>query len=189
MLQVLTDEQREKLLNAPDHRTRLGRRDRALLAVLLYGGLRIAEVCGLRQDNIIREEGRTRLVFSGKGSKTRTVTLPLRAVSLLEMHQTGNTTAFVFPGRVHSEKGACMKPLTTRAAYNIVIGAAQKAGLPAWVHPHSTRHSYATSLLRKTHDIELVQKVLGHSDIRTTAKYYIGHDPRAADRAAEVFDA
>lgn len=186
MLQVLTEEQRAKLLAAPDHRTRLGRRDRALLAVLLYGGLRIAEAVGLTSDNIHHEEGHTRLVFTGKGGKTRTVTLPEQAVKLLEMHRVAQTSAFIFPGR-GGLPDVTVGHLTTRAAYNAVVSASKKAGLPDWVHPHSTRHSYATLLLRKTHDIQLVQQVLGHADIRTTARFYIGHDPRAADRAAEAF--
>lgn len=91
MLQVLTDAQIQSLVNAPDLRTRLGVRDKALMSVMAFGGLRIQEACHLRKAEVIRRDGITRLTFSGKGGKTRTVTLPPQADSAVEKQLRGTT--------------------------------------------------------------------------------------------------
>jgi integrase len=178
MLKVLTEVQVDALLAAPDWRTRLGKRDRAFLHILALGGLRISEACNLRMDELEWEGDSLRLTFAGKGGYVRTVSLPERAVKALKMHIVGQTSAFVFPGRGEA--------LSARAAHSIVVSAAQKAGLPDWVHPHSLRHTYGTLLMRKTGDLFLVSRVLGHRNMQTTTQYYLAYDRTYADRAAEA---
>ena len=183
VLQVLTDNQVEQLISAPDLRTPQGRKDRAFLSIMAYGGLRIQEVCSLRRDEVQLTGDLIRLTFAGKGGKTRTVSLPpLSAVSGLIKYMQTHTSPYVFPGR-----GGL--PMTPNGGYKIVQRNAAKAGLPDWVHPHTLRHSYGTRLIKQTGDIFLVSRVLGHSDISTTARFYLAFDASYADRAARVFDA
>ena len=179
LLQVLDEASINSLLNAPDLRTRRGRRDKALMSVMAYGGLRIAEACSLKYSDIQYRDEYIRLTFSGKGNKTRTVTLPPQAVSALESHLKGVQAGYIFPGRDG--------PLKPRMARDIVEQHARTAGLPDWVHPHTLRHSYATFLMRKTGDLFLVSRVLGHSNTVTTDKYYLSFDASYADKAAEAW--
>ena len=78
--------------------------------------------------------------------------------------------------------------MAVRSGYDVVVRSAQAANLPAWVHPHTLRHSYATKLIRATGDVFLVSRVLGHSNMQTTARYYLSYDATYADKAAEVFN-
>lgn len=180
MLNVLTDRQITALVSAPDSRTRLGKRDSALLHVLAYGGLRIAEACGLKRGEVEVMDGRTRLTFAGKGSRVRTVSLPPPAVEALACWLKMHRSPYVFPGR-----GG---PLSTRAGRDVMMLWAEKVGLPGWVHPHSLRHSYGSKLMRSTGDLFLVSRVLGHANVNTTSKYYLSYDASYADRAAKVFE-
>ena len=180
MPKVLTDSQRDKLVNTPSTRTPLGKRDRALLAVLAYGGLRIAEACALRRDDITYEDSQMRLTFTGKKGHARTVSLPRRAVSEVESWLTCHTSPFIFPGADGS-----LKP---RAGRYRVMAHAEAAGLPDWVHPHTLRHTYGSSVQRALGDLFLTARVLGHRSVKTTADYYLAFDPKYADRAAGVFE-
>lgn len=180
MKQVLTDEQVEALVAAPDLRTRNGYKERALLSIMAYGGLRIAEAVGLRRDAVKTSDGKTRLTFAGKGGKVRTVALPLRAVSVLQKHLTTHNSPFVFPGR----DGHPMRP---RGGSYVVERAVEASGLPSWIHPHALRHYYGTKLMRETGDLFLVSRVLGHSNMNTTARFYLAFDASYADRAAEIW--
>jgi len=179
MPRVLTDAQRDKLVNTPSCKTRQGKRDRALLAILAYGGLRIAEACSLRREDITMEDGQMRLTFTGKKGHARTVSLPRRAVSEVVSSLATHTSAFVFPGRDG--------PLGVRAGRYVVMAHAKAAGLPEWVHPHTLRHTYGSSVQRALGDLFLTARVLGHRSVKTTADYYLAFDSKYADRAAGVF--
>lgn len=76
----------------------------------------------------------------------------------------GHQSRFVFVGR-----GG--RPLSRMSFWNTVRKAALMAGLPASVHPHTLRHSFATHLLEGGADLRVVQELLGHADIRTTEIY------------------
>lgn len=182
MLRVLNKEQVNSLLAVCDQRTRDGRRDRAFLASMVWGGLRIAEACNLQRSDVEFVEGRVRLMFTGKGRKTRTVTLPKAVSKTFRRLLADHDDTWLFHGHYPN------KPVSLRGGYHIVVTRAREAGLPEWVHPHSLRHTYATLLLRATSDIHLVSTVLGHADIRTTVRSYIAADPRASRRAAAAME-
>ena len=186
MPQILTDEQRDKLVNTPDWRTRLGRRDRALLAVMAYGGLRIQEAAHLRRDEITFEGEKMRLTFAGKGGYIRTVTMPEKAAKLVKAYIVTHTSAFAFPGREDAPR-AKAGHLEARSVRARVAIHAKKAGMPSWFHAHSLRHTFGSTVMRKTGDLFLTSRVLGHRSVKTTADYYLAFDASYADKAAEVF--
>ena len=184
--QVLKPSDVTRLLGRPDLRSKWGRRDRTLLSIMALSGLRIAEVCGLTRDNVVVKAGRTRLTFAGKGGKLRTVTLPRTAADALHV------TLKDFPGPVVFYSHSRMKLLGVRGGRKIAQRYFDAVGFEGWVHPHSLRHTCATTLLRVT-DMRTVQRTLGHSSPNTTARYYDGWDStdsdRAADKMNEVFNA
>ncbi|MBC8327741.1 MAG: tyrosine-type recombinase/integrase [Planctomycetes bacterium] len=171
---VLGVDQALRLLNAPPEEGWCGMRDRALLALLYGGGLRVSEACGLRlADLSLRlggKDGPGLLRVLGKGGKERLVPFGGRARDRLEHWiQLGRPGR---PGRsplvLLSKNG---KALDRHRAWRIVRRWAVVAGLPATVHPHILRHSCATHLLAGGGDLRSVQEFLGHADLRTTERY------------------
>lgn len=179
---VLRPKQVAMLLALPDRRTHRGLRDTALLAVMVLCGLRVHEAVRLTRDTIYEERGRLRLEFVGKGGRRRTVTMPPTGVRALRAwladpraHQ-----HWVFPGRRNEH-------LSIRAAQKVVKSRCTAAGLP-WVHAHSLRHTCASTVMRATGDLHLVQNVMGHASPTTTSRYYLAFSPRDADRGAEAME-
>ena len=146
-----------------------------LMLALGYGcGLRAGEVVRLRAGDIDSAQGIIRVVQS-KGRKDRHVMLPDEVLDLLRQWWKERPTRYdagvpplerlVFPGR----KGG--KPLTTRQLNRLFHEACQAAGIQKRVTLHSLRHSFATHLLDQGTDIRLIQAVLGHDKLDTTARY------------------
>ena len=179
---VLRPKQLKALLAAPDKRTRRGRRDAALIAVLGCGGLRLAEATHLLVENVELGQ-RVRLTTrtaKSRGLRFRTVSLPSIAARLLRDHLAhSEPRLFVFEGRRH-------EALSTRQAGRIVKAYLREIGC-GWAHPHTLRHSYATILIHQSHDIWLTQKQLGHASV-TTTNIYAHADPSDADRAATAIE-
>lgn len=160
------------ILEQPDTTTTDGLRNRAILELLYACGLRVSELCGLRQRDILWEMEVIR-VF-GKGSKERIVPAGTSALTwvndyqrtarplLLKKSSSSNDVLFLnrFGG-----------PLSRMSVWNIVQQAAMAANLAAHVHPHMFRHSFATHLLEGGADLRAVQEMLGHADISTTQIY------------------
>ncbi len=182
-VKVLSKEEVRRLLDVPDLRTRYGRRDRALLSVMVLGGLRIAEAASLRRENVSERDGVVRLTFTGKGNKLRTVTLAAQAAEAVLDTMVHTRGDYLFPAH---RKG---RPISTRGARHASSQCFAAAGLPSWAHPHSLRHTCATMLLRATNgNMRVVQRTLGHSNPSTTARYYDGWDSTDSDRAAVALE-
>jgi integrase/recombinase XerD len=142
---------------------------------LAYGcGLRASEVVRLRGGDIDSEQMIIRIVQS-KGRKDRHVMLPAEVLDLLRQWWKARPTAgvaggtpeqrWLFPGRGQHQ------PLTTRQFGRLFKEAARAAGLRKVVSLHSLRHSFATHLLERGTDIRLIQALLGHDKLETTARY------------------
>jgi integrase/recombinase XerD len=161
----------EKLLNAPDPDTQLGRRDRAALETLYATGCRASEVVTLRPVDIDFRRGSARCV--GKGDKQRLVPLGSRAREALEVYLSRDRPSLVSR---HPETTTILvssrgRPLSRVALWRIVTGHARAAGLPDGVSPHTLRHSFATHMLAGGADLRVVQEILGHASIGTTQIY------------------
>ncbi|WP_192384796.1 tyrosine-type recombinase/integrase, partial [Mesorhizobium silamurunense] len=143
----------------------------AALSVAYGAGLRVAEVSALKVADIDSERMLIR-VERGKGGRYRNAMLSQDLLLLLRqwwkvgrqqggMHRDG----WLFPGQ-HA-----MKPISPRQLYRVVVEAAQAADIAKRVGPHTLRHSFATHLLEDGTDIRIIQVLLGHAKLNSTAFY------------------
>jgi integrase/recombinase XerD len=169
--QVLSPENVNKLLDAPQPADRYYLRDRALLETLYATGSRASEVVGLKRTDLHLEAGFCKCF--GKGSKQRIVPLGRIAINALRDYldklrprlvQSSPEAPWVFVSR-----GG--KQLTREMLWVLVKKYVRRAGLHSKVSPHTLRHSFATHLLAGGADLRTVQELLGHSNIRTTQQY------------------
>lgn len=157
---VLSSEQVGWLLTAASEP-----KDKAMLSVAYGAGLRSMEVVALKVSDIDSKRMLLR-VGNGKGGKDRYVMLsPTLLEALRDWYRIARPSVFLFPGR---DK---IGPMTTRQFHRICKGAAKRAGLPKWVGPHTLRHSFATHLLENDLDVRVIQVLLGHAQLDTTARY------------------
>ncbi|MFA7332446.1 MAG: tyrosine-type recombinase/integrase [Candidatus Delongbacteria bacterium] len=138
-------------------------RDRALFCLLLDTGLRVSEAAALTVGDVDRDGRRVRV--TAKGGKRRSRFLPTETRDLLA--GIAGTRDLEAPLFVSSTGGA----LTDRQIRRLLSRWAQLAGLQRSVHPHLLRHTFATSLLKKTGNLRLVQLALDHESPKTTAIY------------------
>jgi site-specific recombinase XerD len=172
---ALGDHQAKALLEAPDANTLKGLRDQALLAVLLYHGLRREEAAQLRVSDIQERRGIKHLQIHGKGGKLRY--LPLhpnaaeRIYAYLERsgHNQDEVQAPLFMPLRGRQTGAGM---TANGIYVMVGSYAKAAGIEvAGLGVHGLRATAATNALEHEADIAKVQAWLGHANISTTRIY------------------
>jgi integrase/recombinase XerD len=172
---ALGDHQARKLLDAPHGDSLKGKRDRAILATLLYHALRREELCKLRVKDAQHERrGVAHLEVSGKGGKTRYIPLHPAAGGLIHdylaasAHTDDDSGALFRPIR-NNRTGAVDKALTPDAIYKIVRGYSGDLGFR--IGAHSLRATAATNALDHQADIAKVQEWLGHANIATTRIY------------------
>lgn len=167
---TLTHADVERLLQAPDTHTPLGKRDAALLELLYATGLRASELVQLTLSHVNTAGGYVKV--QGKGGKERLVPIgEVAAVQLDEYLLQGRPklvkkrqTPYVFVNRA-------AQGLTRQGLWKIVKRYVQAAGITIEVSPHTLRHSFATHLLDGGMDLRSLQYVLGHTDISTTQIY------------------
>lgn len=168
----LTKRQAEALLKAPDANTLKGKRDRALLAVLLGCGLRREEVASLKIRHIQQRDGRWVIVdLLGKRNTVRTVPMPSWAKALLDRWL---EAAGLQEGRLFRpvNKGDRMRgsSISGQAIYNTVVRYVATLGLGD-VAPHDLRRTFAKLSYRGGADLDQVQLALGHASLLTTQRY------------------
>lgn len=174
---ALSDGQAKQLVEAPSPETLKGKRDRAILAVLLYHALRRAELCGLRVGDYADRRGIKHLLVHGKGGKLRYVPVHPRAIRLLEeyldaaRHRDQVEAALFRPLRPNPR--APELGMTPGSVYrNVVMHYARRLGIFLdLMGPHVLRATAATNALENGADIAKVQEWLGHSNISTTRLY------------------
>lgn len=139
---------------------------RAIVMVSYAAGLRVGEAVSLKPDDIDSARGVIH-VRLGKGKKDRLVPLSQRVLWLLRAYWKAERPvgAYLFPG---------MKPrthLTERCVRSVLRKAVREAGIRKRVTPHVLRHCFATHLLETGTDVTVVQRLLGHTSLRTTIRY------------------
>lgn len=167
---VLTVDEIERLIEAPDHRTALGTRDRCLLEVMYGTGVRVSELLSLRIDQI--EWGQRTISVRGKGSKERIVLLGDLAIDALERYVHDSRPSLL---RDPHEDALFLSnlggPLSVRGFHVILQGHVKTAEIERHVTPHTLRHSFATHMLEGGADLRAVQELLGHESVSTTQIY------------------
>lgn len=170
-LDLISPQELERLLKAPDTTTLPGLRDRAILELLFSTGLRISELCALSVDDV--DLTRDEFSVRGKGDKIRVVFLSDAAKKAireyLKARKDMSDALFVQYGK--NAKNASDLRLSPRTIQRMLKVCAAKAGITRKVSPHVIRHSFATDLLSNGADLRSVQALLGHANIGTTQVY------------------
>jgi site-specific recombinase XerD len=169
-LRVSIETARQAALGADDE---LAVRNAVLVELLLGSGLRVSELCGLRVGDVYLRNGRADvLVRRGKGGKSRMIAISERLALYLRTYlawrERGGETLDRERPFFRSERG---RSLTRSAVHRIWKLALLRAGLPTSWGVHATRHSFAVEVYRKTRDIRLTQRLLGHANVATTVTY------------------
>jgi site-specific recombinase XerD len=168
----LTREEAQAWLRAPDTKTVRGRRDRALLSVLIGCGLRRAEAAGLTFGHIQQRDGRWVLVdLIGKRDKIRSVPMPNWAKAAIDewSKASGVSEGLVFRA-INKGDRVIGDGVTPQAIYNIIVGyagALERKG----VAPHDLRRTFAKLAHKGGAAIDQIQLSLGHESIQTTEEY------------------
>ena len=144
---------------------------KAAFATAYGAGLRVSEVVALKVGDIDSERMLLR-VERGKGGKDRHAILSPQLLELLRpWWREGRRRSLLLPGGWLFPGRNPVEPLAARQLGRVVRAAAQAAGINKRVSPHTLRHSFATHLFEQGVDIRVIQTLLGHAKLDTTALY------------------
>jgi len=169
-IDMISIDELNRLLSAPDVSTLQGLRDKAMLELFFSTGLRVSELASLsRELDIDADEFSIR----GKGEKVRVVFISPEARTAVKSYlkKRNDMEDAMFVNIVRDAAKTAPTRLTSRSIERIVKHYAIKAGISKKVTPHVIRHSFATDLLSNGADIRSVQMLLGHANIATTQIY------------------
>ncbi|MEJ8569039.1 site-specific tyrosine recombinase XerD [Elongatibacter sediminis] len=167
---ALSEEQVNRLLEAPDVTTAVGLRDRTMLELMYATGLRVSELVGLALSQVSLNQGIVRVL--GKGGKERLVPLGEEAHDWMQRYLNDARPELMSGGQcAHMFVTARRAGMTRQAFWYAVRRHAAAAGIRRDISPHMLRHSFATHLLNHGADLRVVQMLLGHSDLSTTQIY------------------
>ena len=174
--------QMRRLLEAPDTRTDVGTRDRALLEVLYGSGLRSAEVVGLDVSDVNLPDA-TAFIKDGKGGKDRVVPLTAKAVRWITAYLSRRPPSSS-PRLFLDAHGK--RPLRRQRLRKDLKELFRQAGLKEEMTVHAIRHACALHLLEGGADLVSIKRLLGHASVQTTAIYLrltTAHLKRELERA------
>lgn len=164
---VLSDQEIAQLLDQLDSSTDIGARNRAIVCLMLESGLRLAEVASLTVDDLHLKEMYVKV--HGKGDKEAYVPIGPTTQKALARY----ATHFRVPSDPRTKAlflNIFGEPLGIEAIKSYFVRLAKRSGISR-LHPHLLRHTAATRLLANGADLHTVQRLLRHSDIRTTLRY------------------
>ncbi|MFA5840904.1 MAG: tyrosine-type recombinase/integrase [Candidatus Paceibacterota bacterium] len=183
-IDVISQEELRRLLRAPDNEKNLEKkyRDKAIMEMLFSTGLRVSELCSLKNDLDLQLD---EFSIRGKGGKVRVVFLSDEAKAAVKNYLANRkdmsdalfvkvneeTSAGTNLNKKKGKNSTENDGLTRRSIERIVKRYATIAGISKKVTPHVIRHVFATDLLSNGADIRSVQAMLGHSNIATTQIY------------------
>lgn len=168
---TLSEEEVEKLINAPNIEDDIGLRDRAMLELIYACGLRVSELIGLDILNLNLRQGIIRVI--GKGDKERLIPMGEEALFWLEKYTNESRPNLIKDNLKVSELFLSKrgKSMTRQTFWYRVKDYAEKASITKELSPHTLRHAFATHLINHGADLRTVQLLLGHSSLSTTQIY------------------
>ena len=182
---TLTPKEANKILDQPNLGTLPGIRDRAILEVFYSTGIRLNEMCSLTIYDADLVGGMLR-INKGKGSKDRVVPLGKHAVRFLREYITKVRPKLTVKNRTcrHLFVNRYGYPTSNMVASIMIRKYVRAAKFKKQVTAHTFRHTFATVLMKNGADIAAVQKMMGHSDIKTTQGYLrsLGIDIKAVHK-------
>ena len=168
---TLSEEEVERLIQAPDVDDDIGLRDRAMLELIYACGLRVSELISLDILNINLRQGVIRVI--GKGEKERLVPMGEEALHWIERYINKSRPNFIKADNKISEVFLSKrgKAMTRQTFWYRLKEYAQLASINKELSPHTLRHAFATHLINHGADLRTVQLLLGHSSLSTTQIY------------------
>jgi len=166
---ALTEEQVEKLLFYVEDRRKVTLRNKLIVYLLLYTGVRVSELVGIQIADI--DFLTSTLKVTGKGGKRREIGLRQDVLYLIRQYMKEERSESVFrdsPYLLLSQRAGKMHRDAVRGWLAKI---SKELGFK--LHPHLFRHTFCTRLLKKGVDLTTVSKLAGHSTVNMTAKYYI----------------
>ena len=185
---VLSQDEQAKILDIPI--LNFGMRNWTILRVFLYTGVRVSELVGLNFEDVYYQTEPKRLILLRaeitKGGKSREIPISEKLRTALRDYYRSVCLSVATVGvpddrPLFSQHRNTVKRLTPRQIQRIVGMVGKSVGIPG-LHPHTLRHTFATSLLRQT-DSRTVQVILGHSSLQSTQIYT---HPNTEDMACAV---
>lgn len=192
----LYEEELKELFTVSDVNTPLGQRNQAILELLYATGMRVSELCSLKESDL--DLSMDTVLVHGKGSKQRYVPFGSYAHEALSTYLEDGRQKLKVKGKDRSDSHVFLNqrgaPLTDRGVRFILTELMKKASGTLHIHPHMLRHTFATHLLNEGADLRSVQELLGHSNLSSTQVYthvskdslrktYMSHHPRAFKRS------
>jgi len=166
---IISVEQVEDLLNAPDLSKDEGFRDRTMLELMYCSGLRVSELLSLKVKQINLEKQIIDVI--GKGNKQRKVPVGEYALDFVRqyieehrIHNPGKKSNYLFLNRYG-------KPLSRQYFFLQIKKYAKEAGIEEDISPHTLRHCFATHMLENGAELRALQEMLGHTNLSTTQIY------------------
>ncbi|AKU32290.1 tyrosine recombinase XerC [Bacillus altitudinis] len=192
----LYEEELKELFTVSDVNTPLGQRNQAILELLYATGMRVSELCSLKESDL--DLSMDTVLVHGKGSKQRYVPFGSYAYEALSTYLEDGRQKLKVKGKDRADSHVFLNqrgaPLTDRGVRFILTELMKKASGTLHIHPHMLRHTFATHLLNEGADLRSVQELLGHSNLSSTQVYthvskdslrktYMSHHPRAFKRS------
>lgn len=165
---MLSRAEADRLIGAVSARSHLGVRNRALLAVLYRGGLRVSEALALRAVDVDVDAGTIR-VLDGKGSKPRTVGLDAGGLAAVQRWIDARRALGLRRAPLFCTLAG--EPISANAVRAMMKRAAGRAGIERRVHPHGLRHTHAAELVAEAVPMPVIRDQLGHSSLAVTDRY------------------
>lgn len=160
-----------------------GARNRALIAVMYRGGLRLSEALALRLTDVDTAGGTIR-VLHGKGDRARTVGLDDGACALVDARIERRRKLTIRLRALFCQLDGT--PMSPQAVREMLQRLAAKAGIEKRVHPHGLRHAHAAELSREGTSVRLIQQQLGHASLAITDRYLRSIAPEEAIAAVRA---
>ena len=165
----LSEEEIDRLLEAPDMESPSGIRDRAMLETMYASGLRVSELLNLKKGQVNLSKGI--ITVFGKVAKERKVPIADYAIDFIKKYINEVRNKSEHKGSEFLFLNRSGEPLSRIYFFKQVRKYAELAGIDMVISPHTLRHSFATHLLNHGAQLRMVQGMLGHTNIATTQIY------------------